>query len=190
MRLSRLILLIGLFASNASALEGQASRRDSAGIEIVQSPARDRPLAWRFEKLSTIRTGRKGSGPGEFNDARAIAVDPDGTVAVYDLRKHKLVRFDRDGTIIQERELGPGYTGGRVHHTGAGYFYNHAIYPNPVRGKGEVLPIDVFQKDGQYLGTLPAGAPFPAALLPDGRIAAYGMDELDVGRIVIYRVGR
>ena len=56
--------------------------------------------------------------------------------------------------------------------------------------KGQRLPIDIFQLDGVYLGTLSPGAPFPVAFLPNGQIIAYELDEMDVGRLVIYRVIR
>ncbi|MEX2280982.1 MAG: hypothetical protein WEE89_00675 [Gemmatimonadota bacterium] len=55
---------------------------------------------------------------------------------------------------------------------------------------GETLPIDVFAKDGAYEGTLPAETPFPAAFLTNHRIATVLMDELDVGRIVVYDIKR
>jgi hypothetical protein len=48
--------------------------------------------------------------------------------------------------------------------------------------------VDVFEGDGEYLGTLPEGAPFPVAFLPDGRIAAAHTDELEVTRLVVYRL--
>jgi len=48
--------------------------------------------------------------------------------------------------------------------------------------------IDIFSPDGDYEGTLPAGTPFPILFLPDGRIGAAEKDELDVTRLVIYRV--
>jgi hypothetical protein len=48
--------------------------------------------------------------------------------------------------------------------------------------------VDVFAGDGGYLGTLPATAPYPAVSLPGDRIAGIVTDELDVQRLVIYRV--
>lgn len=51
-------------------------------------------------------------------------------------------------------------------------------------------PVDVFGADGAYLGTLPAGSPFPAAFLPDGGILSVEEDELEVQRVVVYRVHR
>ena len=50
-------------------------------------------------------------------------------------------------------------------------------------------PIDVFDGDGAYLGSLPAGSPFPAAALGD-RLIAVERDDMDVERLVIYRVVR
>lgn len=49
-------------------------------------------------------------------------------------------------------------------------------------------PVDVFAADGAYLGTLPAGSPFPDAFLPDGRILHVDEDELGVQRVVLSRV--
>lgn len=49
-------------------------------------------------------------------------------------------------------------------------------------------PVDVFAPDGAYRGTLPTGTPFPDAFLPDGRILRVEEDELEVERVVAYRV--
>jgi hypothetical protein len=49
--------------------------------------------------------------------------------------------------------------------------------------------VDVYAADGAYVGTLPASAPYPLLSLPGGRIASIVTDELDVNRLVIYRVG-
>lgn len=50
--------------------------------------------------------------------------------------------------------------------------------------------VDVFDAEGEYLGTLPEGAPEPVAFLPAGDVVAIEKDELDVERIVVYRVER
>lgn len=54
--------------------------------------------------------------------------------------------------------------------------------------KDEAVPIDILAPDGSYVGTLPAGTPFPDAFFPDGRIVAVERDELEVPRVVVYRV--
>lgn len=58
------------------------------------------------------------------------------------------------------------------------------------RVKDEDRLIDIISPDGEYLGTLPAGSPFPAAFTPDGRVIAIEKDELDVDHVVVYRVDR
>jgi hypothetical protein len=54
--------------------------------------------------------------------------------------------------------------------------------------RGETAPIDIFDAEGDYIGTLPAGTPFPVAFLTPHRLAAVETDEFDVSRLVIYRV--
>lgn len=53
----------------------------------------------------------------------------------------------------------------------------------------EPAPIDRFDRDGNYLGTLAAGSPQPVAFMPNGDIVAAEKDrENDVERLVVYRV--
>ena len=50
-------------------------------------------------------------------------------------------------------------------------------------------PIDVFGVDREYLGTLAAGAPgMPAAFGPDGLVAYWEFDEMDMPEIVVKRL--
>lgn len=51
-------------------------------------------------------------------------------------------------------------------------------------------PIDVFDRSGEYLGTLESGAPWPEAFGPEGEVIALEADELDVQRVVVYKVVR
>ena len=48
--------------------------------------------------------------------------------------------------------------------------------------------IDVFTKDGAYLGTSNATAVYPLAFLGAGRVVAVATDSLDVDRVAVYRV--
>jgi hypothetical protein len=52
---------------------------------------------------------------------------------------------------------------------------------------GEAHPIDVFDPDGAYLGTLPAGFPWPGIFLSQESFAVVEADELGVQRVVVYR---
>jgi hypothetical protein len=56
--------------------------------------------------------------------------------------------------------------------------------------KGVPRPTDLFAPTGQYLGTLPPGSPFPSAFTPDGGIVTVERDDLDVPRVVLYRIDR
>lgn len=56
-------------------------------------------------------------------------------------------------------------------------------------GPGNPQPVDVFDAAGTYLGSLPPDAPFPVAVLGD-RMAAIETDDMDVDRLVMYRVRR
>ena len=47
--------------------------------------------------------------------------------------------------------------------------------------------IDVFEADGEYLGTLPPSTPLPIGFLPDGRVMTSRTDDLDVQRLVVGR---
>lgn len=58
------------------------------------------------------------------------------------------------------------------------------------RLKDEPPLIDVFDRSGDYLGTLPAGSPMPAAFQANGDLVAIVTDELEVQRVVTYRVAR
>ena len=50
--------------------------------------------------------------------------------------------------------------------------------------------IDVFDGAGEFLGTLPPDAPFPAAFLPGEKIVVAEMDSLDVPVVAVYSVRR
>jgi hypothetical protein len=52
-------------------------------------------------------------------------------------------------------------------------------------GRDSAGPIDVFDADGAYVGTLAAGSPFPIVFLRPDRIAYALTDEMDVDRLVV-----
>lgn len=55
---------------------------------------------------------------------------------------------------------------------------------------GEGRSIDVLSLDGEYLGTLAPGFPFPDAFLGEDRIVVEERDELDLSSVVVYRIGK
>ena len=56
--------------------------------------------------------------------------------------------------------------------------------------RGEPRAIDVLDPDGEYLGTLPLGFPFPDEFLGEDSILKIEKDELDVASVGVYRVVR
>ena len=62
------------------------------------------------------------------------------------------------------------------------------IWVNRGGPRPEPTPTDVLAADGTYIGTLPPEAPFPIGFLPDGRVLTTETDELDVVRLVVYRI--
>jgi hypothetical protein len=50
--------------------------------------------------------------------------------------------------------------------------------------------VDVFSIDGVYLGTLPAGAPFPAAFRGNDEVVTVEQDSLDLPHIIVHRIVR
>jgi hypothetical protein len=51
-------------------------------------------------------------------------------------------------------------------------------------------PTVLFTPDGDYLGTLPPGAPFPVAFPEADRLAAVERDALGIASLVVYRITR
>ncbi len=54
----------------------------------------------------------------------------------------------------------------------------------------EAGPIDIYDRDAAYVGTLPDGTPFPVLFLTESRIGVVERDELDVDRLVILQIER
>lgn len=54
--------------------------------------------------------------------------------------------------------------------------------------RGEDTSTDIFLARGEYLGTLAPGTPFPIAFMPNGNVVTVERDDLDVPRVVVYRI--
>ena len=56
--------------------------------------------------------------------------------------------------------------------------------------EGEDRAIDVLTLDGEYLGTLSPGFPFPEAFLGSDRMVVSERDDLDLASVAVYRILR
>ena len=75
---------------------------DAGGMMYVNDPK-----AWQIKVFDpsgklTRRFGRKGAGPGEFNEPVAIASGPDGKIYVFDAGHKKMIVFEKDGDFHRE----------------------------------------------------------------------------------------
>jgi hypothetical protein len=78
----------------------RAERADSAGIEIVTSPASERALDWAF--TPRVQIGGADSGAASFWDISAsnVAADAAGHIFVLDPRNYRLSAFETSGTVL------------------------------------------------------------------------------------------
>lgn len=76
-------------------------RVDSAGVEIVENPARDRNLEWTFRELFIV--GGDTEGPASFYRVSANTVDGDasGNLHVLDGNAQRVVVFDTVGRVAR-----------------------------------------------------------------------------------------
>jgi len=79
---------------------------------VVTTPAEEEPYEKVRRPLAAIRTwGTQGTGPGQFQDPRGIAVGPDGRIYVADGSNHRVQVFDGEGEFVHEwgsQGSGPG----------------------------------------------------------------------------------
>jgi len=77
------------------------TRADSAGVEIVTSPAADRPLGWTLEE--EFRLGGMDEGPQSFVSVNfdEVGADADGDLYVLDRQSHRVVVFGPDGSHLR-----------------------------------------------------------------------------------------
>ncbi len=138
--------------SDSSRLLPQAPKSTTAPPTVVNSPTPVPTLAFAVPGLSF---GEKGIGPGQFNDARYLAVDGSGTLYVADYSDDRVQAFDASGKYLSQFSVGDGNTiihGLAADHQGRVYV-----------AVGHVPDIQIYDgKSGQLLGKLanPAGGEF------------------------------
>lgn len=121
-----------------------------------------------FDSVGAVRwtAGREGGGPGEFLSPNTVTAGGDGVVAVHDLRKAALVRFDADGEVLPQVPFEVGTI--RV-----GFPHVHVVpdgiaYWDRARYEGsDERPVRLVRAAGAAADTL------FSAVLPLARTAAY-----------------
>lgn len=83
-------------------VEVQLWGRAGAGTTPLEEQLVD-PYAKGQKQVSAVLTwGQQGSGPGQFNDPRSLAVDATGNVYVADSNNHRIQKFDSEGKLLME----------------------------------------------------------------------------------------
>ena len=112
--------------------------------------------------------GRRGSGPGEFLNARTLQTDPDGAVHILDATNARISSFDAAGRLT--RELPLGELDGTLH--------TFALAPDGIFGMitdGGLVPVRVDWEGRVERGTpipVPGVAPTAATLALQGHALA------------------
>lgn len=108
---------------------------DDAGRIFVLDHRGSRVVVFDGDGRFVRSLGGKGGGPGEIQFPLALVVSDDGSSAVYDGAKRRLVWFAADGSVMPEREIGAAFFGGTMRQTDVGLLYdsNRAMEGTPGR---------------------------------------------------------
>jgi|GEM_PF-1753701 len=91
--------------------------------------------------------GHKGSGPGELDDPQAIAVAPDGTLAIADTGNDRVQLFDSNGSFQYQFGKSGEKPGQFDEPSGIGVSHNHLTYVSDTENNR----VQIFNKDGVLL---------------------------------------
>lgn len=137
--------------------------------EVVNDGIRSAMIEWEIDQLRRASEQRN-----------AVVDDPELRAAMSDLdesRRERVESREFFGEVPVIRSIRAGWDG---------VLWVQRRGEEPWDDEG---PIDLFGRDRQYLGTLPAGATkMPLAFGPDGLVAFWEVDELDVPTLVVKRL--
>lgn len=102
---------------------------------------------------AVLEFGGKGSGPGLFEDARYVAVDPDGNIFVAEFDTGRMQKFDPAGKFLQQIDIEPDKDGYNTVEGLAADYAGHVF----VSRRGDILKYDA--ADGQLMTTFPGKFP-------------------------------
>ena len=158
-----LILCVGVLLFMAAGGEdGQTSRNISSqnsNDEMPINPQEQAPTALPLPTFTPIaelllKFGAQGTGQGEMDDARFIAVDPQGNIFVADYSGGRIQKFDPLGSFLMLINVPPPDSGNQIYTSGIGIDSQGRLY---VDRNGEIL---IFNgTDGSLLNTIPVGWP-------------------------------
>src|SRR5690606_16530477 len=126
-----------------------------------------------------LRTfGRQGGGPGEIlRSGGGIALEPDGTVSIFDFGKLGLVRFDAEGRPLDELRIDAYPAGGRFELVDGGILYQVRTFDASANTRSDALVRVSASGDSTALAHFPAPLVRPVTFASCG-ITLGGMPRL------------
>ena len=123
--------------------------------------------------------GRKGQGPGEVLNVRAMALGPRGTVVLADSGNRRLVTVASDGRTLREVPLPAGIVYVEAIDILSSGAYVLKLYPMPTEDRSG--PWAIVSRDGHLLGSPPVpweGFTQRASIELSGHLVATSRDDL------------
>jgi len=158
------VLVVVAIVVVATRPSAQTSARTSAPA-IASAPAQTAPLASAPAIVApsasaaapsladlALEFGEKGTGPGQLEDARAIAVDPNGDVYVADYMSLRVQRFDGSGKFVAAFRIKEGNQEGVI--KGLAATYDGHLW---VARDGDLIQLKL--PDGKVVRTVPNQKP-------------------------------
>ena len=141
----------------------------------VATTAGDKIYKYNSSNVATGVIGSVGSGDGQFDGVRAMAVDQSGNLFIFDAGNTRVQKFDSNGNFITK--WGSQGSGDGQFGTGFGY-WGIAIAPNGnvfVTDGGANQRIQVFSNDGAFLYKWSRDYAAGLAINPDGTVLVCGV---------------
>lgn len=122
-------------AGSFSLAYARAAATDAAGNIYVLDSKQHRVEVFDATGAHVRFLGRKGGGPGEFQDAYDLLVTPNGEASVVDYAKRALVRWSPVGDVLPEFPLTDFFPNDPLWLSGDTLVYVHAEYNEGKRSK-------------------------------------------------------
>jgi hypothetical protein len=177
-------LVLGLLGFSAfdEGMEGftdigtQIAEVSTIAVEVpdVVAPLLDTPEPGFATEL--LRFGTEGTQPGQLDDARSLAILPDGSMFLADYQTGRIQKFDAQGNFLTQIVIPDEPIILDVGADRSGTLY--VVYGGPVHRYNS--------ETGEYIGPWTASGIYIDSIdvMADGRIAAWGRDNL-----VIFNTG-
>lgn len=175
--ISTFVLITGIVLFLVALVPANKQSSGDALVEIT-SPITPLPTMVQFARLEMV-FGGEGKQPGQFEDARTIAVDPQGNIFVADYTSGRINKFDADGKFLQLIQLQSVSDNADIYIMAIATDATGGLY---VASGGEILKFDT--TSGKLIATIPDRWPEiyynSVVVAPDGNLyATNGMAGAD-----------